>query len=233
METIPGYAEPFPPAPPPPPPQRSRKGLWIGLGIGAVVLCLCCLAIGVVAFLNWTKITNYFYSQTAQSYSNADAGISLYYPQTWQYEESGDAAYGYSIFFASSSDILTGDTRIPQTGALFAIWTMAYTSSDFAFSVDASSMGDVVDYASSDILGEDMSPVQNLHNFTLNGFPAASGIYTGSIDTSVGDLSEIYLVAVLRNEEIVIFLGVCPETEWTQYRTTFDSILNSVELIAQ
>jgi hypothetical protein len=229
MEPNPGYAEPLPP--PPPPVQRSRKGLWIGLGIGAVVLFLCCLVIGVAAYLNWAKITNFFYTQTAQSYTNPAAGVSLYYPPGWQYLESGDASFGYEVILASSAEILNSSTGIPQTGAEMIVVTNWMTTSDFTFPVDASSMGAVVDYFAADIFTDTIQG-QNLHTFKVSGYPAASGLYVGVIDSgSASTPSAVYIVPVLRGQEIVLLVGVCPETEWTQYRSTFDSIINSVELV--
>jgi hypothetical protein len=229
MEPVPGYAEPFPP--PPPPVQRSRKGLWIGLGIGAVVLCLCCLVLGVAAYLNWTKITNFFYTQTAQSYSNPDAGISLYYPQGWQYLESGDTTYGYEVILASSEEILNNTSGIPLTGAEMIVVTNWMATSDFTFTVDASSMGEVVDYFAGNIF-TDTIPVQNLRTFELGGYPAASGLYVGTIDSgTTSDPSAVYIIPILRGEEILLAIGICPESEWPQYQSTFTSILNSMSIV--
>jgi hypothetical protein len=230
MEITPGYAEPYPPAPPPPPPQRSRTGLWIGLAIGLIVLCLCCLVIAVAAYLNWAKISNFFYTRTAQSYSNADAGISLYYPNTWQYSESGDASSGYYLSFASSPDFLNNPSTFPTTGAIMVIMT-GLNPADLTSTVDTSSMGNVVTYLGSNI-STDVSPVQNLRSFTLSGFPAASGIYTGTIDTTSTNISTVYIIATSRNNEIVVMYGLCSQAEWSQYKPTFDSILNSVSLVA-
>jgi hypothetical protein len=232
METMPGYAEPFPPPPPPPPEQKSRKGLWIGLGIAVAVLCLCCLVIGVVAALNWTTVTNFFYTRTAQSYSNPDAGISLYYPQGWQFDETGDATYGYEVIFASSTENLNSPTGVPQTGAEMIVLTNWLLASDLSFTVDASSMGDVVDYFATDIFTDTVQG-QNIHTFTLSGYPAASGVYMGTINTgsTAGDPSAVYITTILRGDEIVLFIGVCPQTEWSQHQSTFDSMLNSMSII--
>ena len=229
METVPGSAESFPPPPPPPPPQRSRKGLWIGLGIAAVVLCICLVAVAVGGYLFRQNISNYFYTRTAQLYSNPDAGLSLYYPQAWQYNESGDATSGYQIILASSPDFLNDPSTLPQTGAIMLIMTNN-NASDLSFTVDASSMGAVVDNIATNLFSG-LSPVQNPHTFTLSGYPAASGVYAGALDTTVGDQSSIYIITVLRKTEIIIFLGVCPQTEWAKHQPTFDSILNSVSLV--
>ena len=169
METIPGYAEPFPP---PPPPQRSRKGLWIGLGIGAVVLCLCCIVVAVGGFLFRQTISNFIYTRSAQLYENPDAGISLYYPKTWQYNVLGDPSYGYQIILSSSPDNLTLND-VPKTGADMLIMT-DNKASDLTIAVDASSMGDVVDYLATNLFSSSMGQAQNLHTFNLSGYPAAS-----------------------------------------------------------
>jgi len=228
MDSMPGYAQSYPP---PPPPQRSRKGLWIGLAIGAAVLCLCCIIIFVGVYFfgqNIPFISNFLPSPipTGLFYNNPAAGISLTYPLTWQYSESGDATNGYIITFASSADILNNSSNSPQTGAALEIITTAMKASDLSFTVNASSMGDVVDYLAS---SSNLSQGQNLRTFTLSGYPAASGVYTLTNDT--GGASAVYLTTVLRNDEIILFIGVCPQTEWSQHQPAFDSIVNSASIV--
>jgi hypothetical protein len=232
MESTPDFPQAYPP-PPPPPPKRSLKGLWIGLGIAVVALCLCCVVLvaGVYFFqLNIPVVSNFFPSPTPAGlpYSNPAAGISLTYPATWQYSDSGDATTGFTIIFASSADILTNSTSAPKTGAALAVMTNLMKTSDVTFTVDASSMGSVLDYVASTYFAN-ISGGQNLHTFTLNGNPAASGVY--SMTTTGGPASTAYLAAVLRNTEIVLFFGVCPQTEWSKYQSAFDSIINSAVIV--
>ena len=232
MDLIPDSAQSYPP--PPPPPQRSRKGLWIGLAIGAVVLCLCCIVVvvGVAIFgQNIPLLSSLFPTPTPNGlfYNNPAAGISLNYPVTWQYSESGDAANGYTIIFASSADILNSSSNAPQTGAAIAVLTKILTTSDLSFTVDASSMGAVVDYIATEYF-TNISQGQDLRTFSLSGYPAASSVYTMTNDT--GGPSTAYLVAVLRNSDILIFFGVSPQTEWSQQKATFDSIVNSASIVA-
>ena len=229
METIPGSAQSYPP---PPPPQRSRKGLWIGLTIGAVILCLCCvLMVGVYFFRqDIPVISDFFPAPTPPGlfYDNPSVGISLTYPPDWTFIEAGDASTGYEILFSSSPDYLNDQSTLPQTGAVLAILTNTLPASDIPFTVDTSSMNDVVDYIATNLFS-DFSQSQNTKTFTLSGYPAASGAFTGTIDPGVR--SAVYLIAVLRNEEILLFIGMCPQTEWAQHQPTFDSILNSVSIV--
>jgi len=232
LEPVLDFPQSYPP-PPPPPPQRSRKGLWIGLAIGAVVLCLCCIVVVVVVILfgqNIPLISNFFPTPTPTglSYNNSSAGISLTYPLTWQYSESGDSTSGYMVIFASSADILNDSSNAPLTGAAMAVMTNVLTTSDLSFTVDASSMGSVVDYIATTYFSN-ISGGQNLHTFTLSGFPAASGVYT--LANTSGAPSTAYLIAVLRSKEILLFFGVCPQTEWSQHQPTFDSIVNSASIV--
>ncbi|HEX7620808.1 MAG TPA: hypothetical protein VF359_06365 [Anaerolineales bacterium] len=229
MEPMTDNAQSYPP--PPPPPQRSRKGLWIGLGIGLVVLCLCCILVlvGVYFFkLNIPVLSNFFPSPTPTglTYDNPSAGISLTYPATWQYSDSGDTTSGYTIIFASSAEILTNPSNSFQTGAIMEIFTNSLKISDLPFTVDASSMGSVVDYVAT---SSSISQGENPQTITVSGFPAASGIYT--LPGSAGSPSTVYLVAVLRNDEIIILFGVCSQIEWSQYKPTFESIVNSAIIV--
>jgi hypothetical protein len=230
METMPGYAQSYPP---PPPPQRSRKGLWIGLAISAIVLCLCCIVIVVGVYFfgqNIPLISNFLPSPTPNGllYNNPSAGISLTYPVSWQYSESGDATNGYLIIFASSVDILNSSSNTPQAGAALVILTNVVKTSDLSFTVNESSMGDVVDYIATAYFSN-VSQGQNLRTFTVSGYPAASRFYTMTNDT--GGPSAAYLIAVLRNDEIIVFFGVCPQTEWSQHQPTFDSMVNSASIV--
>jgi len=227
MDTIPGSADSFPP-----PPQRSRKGLWIGLAVGAVVLCLCCIiVVGGYLFRQDIPIISHFFpspTPTGLFYNNPTAGISLTYPASWQYSESGDATNGYMLLFASSADILNDPSNAPQTGAAMAILTNVLKTSDVSFTVDASTMGEVVDYIATSYF-TNISQGQNMHTFTLSGDPAASGIYT--MTSTTGSPATALIIGVLRNDEVILLFGVCPQSEWAQHQPTFASIVNSVSLV--
>ncbi|MBE3037784.1 MAG: hypothetical protein IMZ62_03070, partial [Chloroflexi bacterium] len=162
------------------------------------------------------------------SYNNPAAGISLTYPLTWQYSESGDATNGYTITFASSAEILNNSSSGNQTGAALIIVINTLKTSDFSFTVNASSLGDVVDFFATSV-DPNVSQGQDLRTFTLSGYPAASGVYTAPSDT--GTIFTAYIITVLRNDEIILFMGACPQTEWTQHQPTLDSILNSASIV--
>ncbi len=232
MQPMPDNAQSFPP--PPPPPRRSRKWLWIGLAIAVAVLCLCCVVLvaGVYFFQIKVPVISSFFptpTPTGLFYSNPQAGISVTYPTTWQYSESGDASNGFTIIFASSADILNNSTNAPASGAAMAILTNVLTTGDLSFPVDASSMGSVVDYIASTYFSN-ITGGENLRTFTLNGTPAASGVY--SLTDTSGAPSTAYITAVLRNEEVILFFGVCPQTEWSQFQSAFESIVNSAIIVA-
>jgi hypothetical protein len=107
--------------------------------------------------------------------------------------------------------------------------TNTLPASDIPFPVNAGSMGDLVDFIATSLFSG-YSQSQNTKTFTLSGYPAASGAFTGSIDT--GAPSVVYLTAILRNEGIILFLGMCRQDEWAQYLPIFDSILNSVRIVS-
>ncbi len=231
MENMPTMVHSSPP-PPPPPPQRSRKWLWIGLAAGAVVICLCCV-LAVVIFNFRTDIpliSSFFPTATPASlyYTNPASGISLYYPASWVYEDTGDASSGYTAIFASSQAILDDINNVPSTGAAMAVIT-GLTSPDFGIpsSVDSSSASAVLDYLASQAFS-DMTVLEGIRELTISGYPAAAGIYSVTND----DLSQstLYLVAILRNEEIIMAYGVSPQSEWPQYRPLMDLMLNSFSL---
>jgi hypothetical protein len=231
MEPMPDNLQSFPP-PPPPPPKRSHKALWIGLGIAVVLICMCCIVLiaGVYYFrINVPVISNFFPSPTPAGllYYNPSAGISVTYPLTWQYSQFGDANSGFTIIFASSADLLNDSTNSVTTGAIMEIYTNALKTSDIPFTVNAGSMGDVVDYIATQ---SSITQGPGTHTYTVSGYPAGSGIYT--MPSTTGTSSTAYLIAILRNKEIIVIAAVCPQTEWSKYQPTFDSIVNSAVIAA-
>jgi hypothetical protein len=159
-------------------------------------------------------------------YSNPSAGISFTYPTSWVYLESGDT-YGYSIKFASSPYILNSSS-LPETGASLMIGTRYATTNDIPFTINTNSMVDVVDWiATAD--NANLDGGENLRTFWMSGYPAASGIYTAANDT--GAPTTVYITAVLRNDNIIAFFSICPQAEWSQYQSIFDSIVNSINIV--
>jgi hypothetical protein len=107
------------------------------------------------------------------------------------------------------------------------IGTIILTNSNLPFTVNASSMEDAVN-GFANLIFTNISQNQNLRTFTLSGYPAASGVYTVTSDTS--SPTAVYITAVLRDDAIILFVGLCPQTEWTQHQPTFDSIVNSASI---
>jgi hypothetical protein len=229
MEIMPGTSQSYPPSPPP---QRSSKGLWIGLLIGVVVLCLLgFVAAGYYSGVNLSDLLKFFPSPTpsALSYDNPNVGVSLTYPLTWQYSEAGDATYGYAITFASSSDILDAPSKATQSGALLMLGTIPLSTNNLPFTVAADTMGAALDGFASSFFSAS-GPAQDLRTFTLSGYPAASGAFTISSDNTAP--TSAYLTVVLRQDQVVLFVGLCPQAEWSQYQPTFEAIVSSATLSA-
>jgi hypothetical protein len=220
--------------------------LWIGLIIAAVIFLLCCIAlvVGILLFnVNIPIISGLFASPTPVNtptpipsptlsglfYNNPSAGLSLTYPLSWQYVESGDAETGYTIYFASSEEILNNISSAPQTGAAMAVLTKIMTTSDLSFAVDANSMGDVLEYIATQYF-TNISQGQNLRLHLQSGYPAASAVYSMTTDTGIPTAA--LLITVLRNEDILLFFGVCPQSEWSQHKITFNDMMNSLNLVS-
>ena len=83
--------------------------------------------------------------------------------------EAGDFSSGYEILFASSADYLNVPSTLPQTGALRAVLTKPMATRDLSFTIDASSLGDVIDFLATDLFSG-TSQSQNIHTFTLTQF---------------------------------------------------------------
>lgn len=231
MEIMPSNDVTLPP--PPPPPRSSRKPLWIGLAIGAALLFLCFLAaiVGIYFFkLDIPILSDLFPTPKPPDlvYNNPTAGIKLNYPATWKYSETGDAVNGYAIIFASSEEILNNSSNAPQTGAALAILTTFVTTGDLSFPVNADSMGEVVDFIATQFFSN-FDAGQGLRTYTLDGFPAASRLYTMTNDTD--GPSAVDVTAVLRNDVILLIFSICPQREWSLYQGTFSSILDSLRLV--
>jgi hypothetical protein len=219
--------------PPPPPPRSSRKALWIGLIIGAAILFLCLLAaiVGIYFFrLDIPILSDLLPTPKPPDlvYNNPATGIKLNYPAAWKYSETGDAANGYAIIFASSEEILNNSSNAPQTGAALAILTNFVTTGDLSFQVTADTMGGVVDFIATQFFSN-FDAGQNLRTYSLDGLPAASRLYTMTNDT--GGPSAVDVTAVLRNDVILLIFSICPQREWSLYQGSFSSILDSLRLV--
>ncbi len=224
MRTTPNRHGSDPRQTPPPP----RKGLRTGLVILAAVLVLglIVVAVGTIFYnLQVPVLSNLFPARHPASlaYNNSFAGISLTYPGDWLYKESGDAVNGYTVFFATSQGILDDPSHDPQDGAIMVVSNAMHTS-DLAIAVDPAAMTKVIEDLAAN--STNFGAPQNLHNFTLSGFPAASGIYP-VVETTVGN-SMAYVVAALRNDEVIMIFGACRQSQWAQYQSVMESIINSV-----
>jgi len=215
----------------PSPSSRSQRRSWTRRAIAAAVLCLF-IVIAVVLYNYRTElpiVSSLFPTPTLPYYSlnNKSAGISLHYPTNWKYSQSGDPADGYAIVVSSSQDILDNVSSVPKTGAAMLVQTQSMAAGDFPFSVNGSVMTKVLEYVAAQF--SNFSQGQNTHTFTLSSFPAASGIYTAT-NTSLPP-STVYLVTVLRNQEIILIFSICPQSEWSQYRPILEDILNSMTIV--
>jgi hypothetical protein len=235
-ETVDASPSPLPASmtpPPPPPPQRSRRGLWIGIAV-VILLCLCCVALAAGAYFFRDQIPAVgalFPSPTppGRLYTNAPAGFSLTYPNTWVYDEEGDATTGYIVFFASSQSILDSTGSTPADGAALIVFTKFLYISYLPSTVDASSPIAVLDYFISDFLGT-VTTIEAPHLLTVDSYPAAAGVFR-SDDTTSGVPVITPVTIVLHNDEVAILMGICEEASWSQYQAPLQSIVDSVDFL--
>ncbi len=212
--------------PPPPPPRKSKTGLTIGIVAGVIVVCLCCVAGGVAIYFERDQIASLFPSATPEGvlYNNDNMGISLRYPTGWILEESEGG-----VVFASSQEIIDSND-FPASGAGFIVlrdqaFLLAFTGD---VSTPTAILEQIADPASG-FLGEAGDGMEPARSFTVQGYPAASAPYP--VPSSIGgtDLVE-YVIVILPDDTPLIIIGVCPQSEWTMHRPTFDGILTSLEI---
>ena len=217
--------------PPPPPPQNSRRGVWIGVAVGVIVLCFCCIAIaiGLYAFKDQIPAVGRLFPTATPPgllYSNPSAGFNLWYPQDWVYADEGDSS-GYFIMFASSQRVLEDTENTPQDGAVLVILAKVLYTYDLPSNVNAASPVDVLMYVRSDLLGSDLMEVEAPRVLTLDTYPSASAIYR--IQGTTGESAIVYLTVAIHNQDITLFLALCEEAVWPQYRYQLQSIVQSVD----
>ncbi len=233
MDTFQEPASYAPPPPPPPPPQRSRAKLWIGLGIGLLVLCLCCAVTAAGLYVARDQIPavgRLFPTPTPPGmlYTNPGAGLSLWYPQGWVYEETSDSG-GYLIFFASSQQVMDNSNATPRNGAVLAIFAKVIYTSDLPSNVNPNSPFDILAYMSDELLGSNKALMEEPRLLTIDSYPAASGIYrTRGTSNSI---SVVYITVVIHNQEITLFVSICEDVSWPQYRYQLQSMVQSVDFI--
>jgi hypothetical protein len=226
METMPGYTQSSPLNDRA---RQRRNRFWTGLIIGVPLFCLVMfLAAGVYFYgPEIPYLSSLFASPTPSAlvYENPAAGIRLKYPLTWQVSETGSSAFGYTITFASSAEILASPAKASESGAVLMVGTINLP--DLPFTIDAEKMGDAINLLASLVLS-DMQPNGNLHIFKMSGFPAASGTFI--VNTIVDRPTSVYLTAALREDAVVLFTAFCPQSEWNLQQPVFDKILDSVTL---
>lgn len=231
MDTFQEPAPFAPPPPPPPPPQRSRGKLWIGIGVGLLILCICCVvtALGLyVAKDQIPAIGRLFPTPTPPGmlYTNPGAGLSLWYPQGWTYQEEGDNG-GYFILFASSQQIIDNSGVTPHNGAALIVFAKALYTSDLPSNVNTNSPLDVMAYMSDELIGSDKALMEEPRLLTIDSYPAASGIYRTSGTSN--SIAIVYITVVLHNQEVTLFIGICEDVSWPQYRYQLQSIVQSAD----
>ncbi|MEZ0396724.1 MAG: hypothetical protein ABWK53_09900 [Anaerolineales bacterium] len=219
-----------PPPPPPPPPPRSRGKIWLGIGLGLIALCFCCAvaAIGLYAARNQIPaIGQLFPTPTPPGllYNNPAAGFSLWYPQGWVYEEDREDG-GYFIVFASSQQVLDNSDSTPRNGAALIIFAGVLSTSDLPSNVSPNSPLQVLEHVSDLLMGNDRTLMEEPRLLTLDSYPAASGIYatTGTSNT----IAVTYVTIVLRNQDVMVLVGLCEDVSWPQYRYPLQAMVQSI-----
>ncbi len=218
----------MPPPPPPPPAAASRKGLWIGLGAGALLIIVCC--VGVVGVLLLQGKIPGIPSPLATAvppgllYSNSTSGISARYPTDWLYADQSGV-----VVFASSKAILDNIEDEPTNGAALAIVHPFMRISDLPASVDTSNPILVLEYVTSQELSSGLTIIENPTSRRIGSSPAASAAY--HTQTSSGSLEVMLITVILKTPNVVLVIGICPNSQWAQYRPQLESITGSIQFL--
>jgi hypothetical protein len=216
--------------PPPPPPAKSRTGLWIGIAIGVVVLCICCVLVVAGVLVYEGKIpglSNLFGTSTASGlpYSNATTGISLTYPADWVYSDTTGTAT-----FASSQDIIDNIQSPLTQGAALVIIDPLITTDTLPSDVNPNDALAVLTYILGNNVNSTMTPIESPHAYTISSYPAASGAYSDMGSNNVQQAT--YLTAIVKGTDVLLIVSITPQTEWTQRRPQFESMLASIRFAA-
>ncbi|HTX92000.1 MAG TPA: hypothetical protein VMC09_12370 [Anaerolineales bacterium] len=224
MDSFP--TNPLPPPPPPPPaPRKSRVGLWIGIILGVVAICLCVVIIGGVVWVNRTSIpgiSSLFATPTPQGvyYSNSALGFSLYYPSGWVYNEQGTD----SVVFATSQAVLDAPDT-PTEGAAIGFIVAHESDLNLPSTVDASSPASILGALTNTVFAGNVQVLEGPTTYTLKSSPAASNVLL--VTPSGSSPFNAYMNVLLQNGHVIVSIGITPQGQIQQYRSTFDNILTS------
>ncbi len=210
---------------PPAPATRSRKGLWIGLGAGIFLVVV--LAVTVVVL--WPHFPKIFRGVpiSYQLYENKAAGLSFYYPPGWAYSDESYSGTNQAMF-ASSPELLDySSAPLLNGGAVFVL--MSGDASGYIQEINSTADTFMNDYIA-EIAGS-FSPLGQVREFKISGFPAVSQSFTGTEDYD--STNTYHIVISLRDEkDMVLFIFACLSSDWEQYKPVFNNIVRSMSLVS-
>jgi hypothetical protein len=147
----------------------------------------------------------------APNYSSATLGVSLWYPETWIYEEMPDL-----VAFASSSALMSGEDW--ETGAAFAVMLGEIES------------GQTMKELIQQLLEE--SALDEVQTTELQPVSIGDrrGVITDLEASPTGTSFHVkgFVAAVEHNRRAYTFMGICVKEDWAEYGDTVEAMLQSV-----
>ncbi len=218
----------FPPLEPPPPPpplqEHDRRRFWTGIAVGAGAMLVLVLILGSIGWAERDKISGLFASPTPEGipYTNSSIGISLQYPVGWDvYQESTDR-----VIFTLSQAGLTADSS--TAGGYIEIQRLALSDLTFQSEVDLTKPENILNAIISEGVGSGVMTLEAVRTYNQGQFPAA--VTTLAVDTGSDFKAVTHVAIILLKQDVVVFLGLIPQEDWTQYHPIFDKVLNSLTI---
>lgn len=156
-----------------------------------------------------------------ETYSSAEAGFSIGYPEGWQ-----AIGFGPIAFIAESEEAMSGDT---PTSPFILI---SVDSLENVYDVDASSATnaeEMLAVVTEDFESDTSVEVGEVEGLRVGGEDAAAVDIWGE-DEGIQLAGRI--VAVYMDDRGAVIIGIAPAEAWQDFRGTFDAILDSVTFFA-
>jgi hypothetical protein len=145
------------------------------------------------------------------NYSSASLALSLWYPETWAYEEMGDA-----VAFASSAELMSSEDW--DSGAVFAVMLGELE--------DGQTVKELIRQQLEES-GFEGAETTQLEPVTIGDGRGAIANLEGK-PTAVSTIVKGFVAGVERNGRAYLFVGFSVKKDWVEFGETLEDILRSV-----
>jgi hypothetical protein len=223
---------------------RKYSRLWIAI---AAMIILLCINFFVISFANVVlSFNNSRPASLKQEFSNAEYGIRLSLPESWEHPGVSPGGPAFIMLFASSAETLGMLPEAPSRGAGIIIHSSGQNYTIDELFPGVSGMDEMNRIYARRL--RNIAVIEEPYEFEISGYPAASGVYLyqfkdgGGVNSfgkqviemynTDGRKTVVYLTLIARGNELIDIYALCAPDEWNRHRSTLEAIIQSLEISA-